>query len=426
MIYVTAFSLCVLAALGTERLLARAMSPRYLIGWGIGALVVALLGVTGALTGLAENVGESTARAQQLFQARVTDNAGAISLGAWRSLLFVLLVAGLGLAHLRRLFPVRAVAWALVAVVGVDYFLVLKQYWKFSPPAVGTYGTNDAIEAVRRDSQPGRVLTFDATQGRTREPMIRGDGLMVHDVRQFQGYHGNELGRFRELSDRTSGGRQANIWALYNIRWLLTNGELEVPGSTKVVGPVQSAWARSTGNDEKLWLYRLPGDNPYAWVTPAVLKAPDDQVLATVIDERFDSTYQRRVALADPDGPLTANANPNALPQPLGIRVTVGSYAPGRVTMTLDQPAPQGSALVVSENYYPGWRARVDGREAPVSRVDYALIGVGLPAGARSVELTFTSGRSATGKLLTLLSLGAALVVIVAGLVADRRRGDGA
>jgi hypothetical protein len=436
-IYVTAFALCVLAALGTERLLARSVSQRYLVGWAIGAAVVALLALVGALGGMAEGLAESTSKLraamvgqpevwpqffQQLYGPMVEANAGAIRLGALRSLLFVLLVVGLGLAHLRRMVPRAVVAWGLVLVVGADFYSVLKQYWKFSPPAAHTYGSNPAIDAIKREPQPARVLTMNLKGASTREPMIRGDGLMVHEIRQFEGYHGNELGRFREFADRSDSGQRPNAWSLYNIKFLLTNDSLTVPGLAKILGPVQSAYAGSTGSDEKLYLYRLPGSNPYAWVAPAVLKAPDAQVAATVTDPRFDSTYQRRVALADPEGPLASNANPNALPQPVAIAATVRSYAPGRVSLALDQPAPAGSALVVSENYYPGWTARVDGRPAPVGRVDYTLIGVGLPAGARAVELTFESARSATGKLLTLASLGLAVVVIAAGLVADRRR----
>jgi len=85
-------------------------------------------------------------------------------------------------------------------------------------------------------------------------------------------------------------------------------------------------------------------------------------------------------------------------------------------------PAPQGSSLVVSENYYPGWVVMVDGKPAAVFRTDYSLIGVVLQAGARRVELTFTSAAYTRGKSLTLLALGLSIVGIAAGAAADRRR----
>jgi len=45
--------------------------------------------------------------------------------------------------------------------------------------------------------------------------------------------------------------------------------------------------------------------------------------------------------------------------------------------------------LVVSEHFDPGWRARVDGKDAAVRRVDLCALGVELPAGAKEVELRF-------------------------------------
>jgi hypothetical protein len=45
--------------------------------------------------------------------------------------------------------------------------------------------------------------------------------------------------------------------------------------------------------------------------------------------------------------------------------------------------------LVVSDTYYPGWVARVNGVVTPIRRVDWALRGIELPAGAARVELRF-------------------------------------
>ena len=70
------------------------------------------------------------------------------------------------------------------------------------------------------------------------------------------------------------------------------------------------------------------------------------------------------------------------LPEPLPIQAKVIHYEPGKADLELSSPAPPGSALIVSENYYPGWKATVDGRPAVTDRADYTLIGVELPAGA--------------------------------------------
>jgi hypothetical protein len=166
-----------------------------------------------------------------------------------------------------------------------------------------------------------------------------------------------------------------------------------------------------------VYLFELPGENPMAWLAPVMVKAPDEQVLNTVLDPRFDV---RRAALFDTGATVSATTV-SALPAPLSTKVTVRSYAPGKITLGLDAPAPAGSALIVSENYYPGWHATVNGREARVGRADYTLIGVELPVGAQTVELRFDSASYHTGKTITLVALVVAVVWWLAGAFADRR-----
>jgi len=111
----------------------------------------------------------------------------------------------------------------------------------------------------------------------------------------------------------------------------------------------------------------------------------------------------------------------SALPKPLDITTNVTTYQPGHVVLDLSAPAPAGAALVVSENYYPGWHATVDGKAAPaIGRADYSLIGVALPAGARHVELNFDDPAYESGKKVTLAALLIALLLTAGGFAAER------
>jgi uncharacterized membrane protein YfhO len=78
--------------------------------------------------------------------------------------------------------------------------------------------------------------------------------------------------------------------------------------------------------------------------------------------------------------------------------------------------------LVVSENYFSGWTATVDGRPAPTDRVDYNLIGVQLPANANRVELRFNDPAYQRGKVVTLLAIAVSLALLIFGVVAERRK----
>jgi len=253
----------------------------------------------------------------------------------------------------------------------------------------------------------------------SRDPGLTGDGLMLHRVRNILGYHGNQLGRYDKLLHREEGYSQLanpNAWHLLNARFLLADVDdvsRLLPDAKKILGPVKDAAGVNVS------LFALPGENPYAWIVPVIVKAPDDAVLGTVLDNRFDV---RRAGLFDSASSVQGAANVTALPDPLPIRTTVTHYEAGHVTMHLDAPAPAGSALIVSENYYPGWKATIDGREGATSRADYSLIGVPLPQGARDVDLLFTSGAYVTGKVITLIALSLILLAIGAGIFAERRK----
>jgi hypothetical protein len=202
------------------------------------------------------------------------------------------------------------------------------------------------------------------------------------------------------------------FWRHENVRYLYTNAALTDSSLKPLLGPVRN----SSGST--VYLYRLPGDNPYAWVATAATKAPDTAARAAILDPRFDPL---RIAVLDSSVPLQTPPL-TGLPQPAAITATTAKMSPGEASFGLSAPAPAGAVLVVSENYFPGWQASVDGRSAPVYRANYNLLGVPLPAGARAVELVFHDPAYSTGKLLTNVALVLSVVLLVGGVVMQRRR----
>jgi hypothetical protein len=185
-----------------------------------------------------------------------------------------------------------------------------------------------------------------------------------------------------------------------------------LPAARKIVGPVKNA----VGTD--VYLYRLPGDNPLAWVATTMVEGTDEQALATVFDPRFDPL---RAAIIDTASPLNPPP-PTTVPEPSAVQANVTSYAPGAINVELSTPvATSGSVLVVSENFYPGWRAEIGGQTVDAVRANYNLIGVPLPQGARTIALVFRDAAYALGKTVTLFALAVTVIAIVLGVLRDRR-----
>jgi hypothetical protein len=203
--YVVSFAVAVLAALGTERVLAQGASRRFLIGWLIAGGVITLLASSGMLTALAKSISYGFAGDQ--LEAVIDGNGAALVLGSWRSFLFLGATIGLLWAASTGRLDARRLAWGLVAVVALDLWSVDRKYWMFSPRASVLYGSDPAIEYLKK-AEPGRVLALPLTREGLAEhdPNYMGDGLMVHRIRLVKGSHGNEIGRYRRLASREESG----------------------------------------------------------------------------------------------------------------------------------------------------------------------------------------------------------------------------
>lgn len=412
--FVTSFAVAVFAAMGAERVLASQVTRRFLVGWSIVGGAVALLATVGLFEALAVNLSVVPQLA-----GNIEANAPNVVLGAWRSLLFLgAAIAVVFALDRRRITPVLT-GWLLAGVVVADLWSVERRYFNFSPPAAEIYASDPAIEHLKAEPQPVRVIAV-APPGEAayHDPFIDGDAMMSHGVRSVLGYHGNEIRHWQSLTGKARGYDQLfnpAFWGLANVKYIYTTlDSFPMPGVRRVVGPVRNA-AGSTVS-----LFELPTPHPYAWVVPVIAKYPDAAVAEAVRAPNFPYAS---VALID-----TASTTPAmplvSIPEPLSITTTVSDYAPGRATITLSAPAPAGSALVVSESYYPGWEATVDGQPAKAERANLALIGVALPPGARKVELRFDSPPYHTGRTVTLAALALSVLLMAGGAFAGRGRAD--
>ena len=450
MFFVVSFATAVLSALGVERILAGRVGRRYAIAWAAASLVFTILMSVGAATAIMQvvtnamanqyPVEQHAAAVDALMQRAMADSAPLI-LGAWRSFAVVVIAAGLIWAIGLGKISARALGWSFVALVGMDLWSIERLYWNFSAPAAQLYASDPALDYMARAHDPGRVIALDLRQlGGTvpQDPTLTGcsggtggPSLMVHRIRNVTGCHGNELGRYQRF-----GGFVEDVSPSYdparflstagahheNVHFLLTNApdtvmqliqaQLHSGPFTHVLGPVKTA-AGST-----VHLYRVAGENPLSWVAAAIVAGDSESTLATVLSPNFDPA---RAAIIDSGSPVPA-IPVQLVPAAARIRATTTRYEPQAIDITLDQPALAGQALVVSENYFPGWRAIVDGKPAVVARMNYNLTGVVLPAGARSIQLRFEDAAYEKGKIVTLVALVIAAGLWGCGVVVDRRR----
>jgi hypothetical protein len=83
------------------------------------------------------------------------------------------------------------------------------------------------------------------------------------------------------------------------------------------------------------------------------------------------------------------------LPDTMRGTASVRYDTPAKAILDVDMQTP--GLVVLSDYFYPGWRAELDGTECPIYRVDLALRGFQVPAGTHRIVCTFAPASVRTG-----------------------------
>jgi hypothetical protein len=182
-------------------------------------------------------------------------------------------------------------------------------------------------------------------------------------------------------------------------------------------------------------LLQNPGDKPLPGLR-TVYAGPDARIYAnpSSLPRAFLVENQRVVDGADAARAAVTAANfparntavverPVAGIPTTGIAVASGTAKIseyGRERVEVRTRADRPSLLVLTDSWFPGWKAKVDGKSTPVERVDYVIRGVKVPAGAHTVEFTYEPSSWRIGWILSLL----ALLTIVASAAIGRQRAE--
>ena len=162
---------------------------------------------------------------------------------------------------------------------------------------------------------------------------------------------------------------------------------------------------------------------PRAWLATNAEAVDAEEALRRIqgIESKSDANDfdPRRTALLE--------VAPSELPALTGGELGAGSgarvvaYNPNRIA--IETKADKPAVLVVSEIFYPGWEATVDGQPAPIRLTDYILRGVYLDAGSHRVEMHYRSPALRNGAFVSVATL---LLLGVLGVCARRARRRGA
>lgn len=83
--------------------------------------------------------------------------------------------------------------------------------------------------------------------------------------------------------------------------------------------------------------------------------------------------------------------------------VKIAENSPNKIILKTNSDT--NSLLVISDNFYPGWKAVVNGENNEILRTNYTFRGIPLPAGENSVEISYQPDSFRWGVIISLLSI---------------------
>jgi hypothetical protein len=159
---------------------------------------------------------------------------------------------------------------------------------------------------------------------------------------------------------------------------------------------VVAGWADSDGT-----LRLSTNAAPRAYLAFGVRVAESSEaVLAEVVKNQG----RRQPVWVERSSNLLPSDDPSA-----SVPVSILHYDPNSILVDLN--ANRDGLLVLAEAWYPGWRARIDGRAVDAIPVNFWMRGFPVSAGKHRVEVFFRQRHLVAGTVISILSLGFALAM---------------
>lgn len=362
-----------------------------IITGGLSLLFVVLPGIAGDFT----NESDAARYPDWLMDSVIADRKDMLRTDAFRSFLFIALAAGsLYMWHLKKL-KTKPFILILGVLVLIDLWAVDKRYLN-----------NDDFELKRKAQNPFPMMPVD-------EAILRDDDLSYRVLplqNPFQdarasyyhknvgGYHAAKLGRYQELIENHLQPEMQQM-----IQGLQAGSPMDsVFQGLDVINMLNTRYIIYDLNQD-------PIRNPYTlgnvWFVDnyETVSNADEEIAAmnnfnpeqtAIIDERFEEFVEGKDFEKDQSG-----------------SIILTEYQPNY--LKYESQADSEQLTVFSEIYYEkGWKAFIDGEEAPHFRVNYVLRAMIVPAGEYTIEFKFEPQSYYLGNKISLAS--SLLLILIA------------
>ncbi|MBK7149817.1 MAG: YfhO family protein [Bacteroidetes bacterium] len=320
--------------------------------------LVVLVGVLGSFTYsyAAPNDAELAKNNAEMLGLIKTERASMLRADAFRSIFFMIVVAGLLWSFIQKKTTATIFTVAIATVLFLDGFMVAKRYLNSSnfveASEQGSHPVSQADVDILKDTDP-HYRVFNVT----RDPF--NDAMTSYYHKSIGGYHAAKLIRYQDLIENQISKNNMRVLNMLNTKYFIVeNPQNKQPAAQRNPDALGNAWFVS----ELKW-----ADN-----------ADAEMAALTDLDTRW-------YAVADLRYKNILNA-PASFDSSGSIRLL--TYSPN--ILSYESNAAQPQLAVFSEVFYNhGWKAFIDEKEVPYGRVNYVLRALNVPAGKHTITFRF-------------------------------------
>lgn len=352
-----------------NRLLTKAM-----IGWSAACLLCVLIGY--ALL-------PAQIPAQQLTSSLLSQ---------WKGLLLLGLLLGVCFLSLRQAV---SPALTLSLMIVLSLLIPFTQAFLYNPttPAELAYPSTPEIQKAPRQSDDGFPARIAALNTRwslyeTPNATLPPNTSAVYGLYDVAGYDSLAPRHYKRFLDWINGGDSAP----------LENGNMFF---VKAADP-RLQWLRSSAILTAEGWQPIPdiaGEPNY--LGAAELVENDEQMY-----ERLQEAWQSgKVLLLKSEAEQAMNEYGSVSDAPVGATIRAERYRARSLTLRVSNPASETAWLLLSETWYPGWKAEIGDKSVPMLRANGAFRALPVPPGDHTIRMHFMPESFQRGSWATLFAL---------------------
>lgn len=367
LLFITDFSLSVLAALGLDYFIASKNKKGIL--YILGALCLLIAGVWFFILFLQKEI----VSIENILVSRQN-----FILPSFLFCISAFLIIACMILSSRKLLSEKIIKLLFCLIILISAFDLIRFGWKFTPFTKKDYlfPNTDVTSFLQKQKQPFRVMSVD-------ERILPPNFLSIYKIQSIEGYDPLYLKRYGELIAAVNRGEpniktpfgfnriitsknySSKIIDLLNVRYILSLDEIKDPKLELVFSDGQT----------KIYENTNVGDR--AFFAEEILSAGTKQeAINMMFDEKTDLRKKAIVENLDDKNLVNLNLNNGA--------IEVVKYSENKIIIKTNSKGE--SFLVLTDSFYPTWKAKIDDKLVKIFLTDFNFRGIFVPTGKHTIE----------------------------------------